>query len=82
MRTIYLVKKTPRYHGAPKILRAFETREDAEDLIELMEKADVEGLEVMEIEFEPVKAYSRDRGALQPSRLFNGYNNPSLAELP
>lgn len=81
MRTIYLLRKMNSYGGAPKILRAFETRQDAEDLIELMAKADVEGLEVAELELEPTRSYSHDR-VPQPPR-FLGSNDPTpKAALP
>jgi hypothetical protein len=53
MKTIYLLQKIYRHYGsAPKILRAYDSQAEADDLIELMKKAEVEDLVVVEIEMQ------------------------------
>jgi hypothetical protein len=80
MNTIYLVQKANRYSGTPKLLRAYESRTDAEELVEILKVLETDGVEIAELQYEPTRSYSRDP-APQPPRFLGG-SHPSLAELP
>lgn len=78
MKTIYLVQKLNRYSGAPKLIRAYESRTDAEDMVEILKVIEIEGIEIAELKYQPTQTYSHDPA---PPR-FLGVSQPSLAELP
>jgi hypothetical protein len=58
LKTIYLLQKSARYGGTPKLLRAFESKRDAEDLVTIMGRADVEGFEIVELELETAQPHT------------------------
>jgi hypothetical protein len=68
MKTIYLVRKMGRYGTVPTDIRAFETRADAEDLIEVFKRAGAEGIEVVLLELCPATAAPQPHPAMENAR--------------
>lgn len=58
MKTIYVLQKNMRYGTAPKILRAYESRVDADDAKTLMERADLDDLVIVQLELETAQPHA------------------------
>lgn len=66
MKTIYLVQKRNRYGGELKLLRAYESKADADELVEILKDLEAEGIEITELQYQPTRTYSRDPAPQSP----------------
>lgn len=67
MKTIYLVQKRSRYGGEMKLLRAYESRTDAEELVEILKVLEAEGIEITELHYQLTRIYSHEPAPRPPA---------------